>query len=195
MEDLHLHITPGLELISAASAHAEALLAMLQRNRSHIGRYLPKVTELDSIGKVQAHLTLCIEQWQARALFEFHVFHQGELCGILRLNHFAWEDRQASLAYLLDEAHTGRGILTQAARAVLAFGFHTLDLNRVELRCVTTNRASQRVAERLGFTREGELRETEWLEGAPVNDYVYGLLRREFERGQVLALDGPGSMG
>ena len=181
MEDLCLRIAADLELVNAKVGNADALLAMLQRNRGHIGRFLPKVAEIDSIAKAEAHLTHCIEQGLARELFEFHLFHQGEICGIVRLNYFEWENHKAAIAYLLDEAHTGRGIATRAAQAVLAFGFRNLGLNRVELRCAVTNTPSLRIAERLGFTREGELREAGWLGGAPGNEWIYALLRREFE--------------
>ena len=181
MKALCLRVAPDLELVNAEAANAQALLAMIQRNRHHIGRFLPKVTEIDSIDKAKAHLTHCHKQSLARELFEFHVLYQDELCGIVRLNYFEWANRKAAIAYLLDEAHTGRGILTRAARSVLGFAFQTLGLNRVELRTASTNLASIRVAERLGFTREGELREAEWLEGSPVNELVYGLLRRDFE--------------
>lgn len=180
MEALHLRVAPDLELLPAQAASADAMLAMIQRNRKHIGRFLPKVTEIDSIAKARAHLAHCNEQRLARELFEFHVFFRGGMCGIVRLNHFEWESRKAAIAYLLDEAYTGRGLLTRAARAVLGFGFQTLDLNRIELRCATTNVASVRVAERLGFTREGELREAEWLGGSAVNEWVFSLLQREF---------------
>lgn len=184
METLRLTAPPDLELMSAQAGNAPALLDLIQRNHTHIRRYLPKVTEIDSLEKALEHVAHCEERRLARELFEFHVFERDELCGIVRLNHFEWENRKAAIAYLLDEAHMGRGIITRAAGAVLAFGFHTLGLHRVELRRAPTNAGSMRIAERLGFTHEGELREVEWLEGLPVNEHVYGLLRHEFEARQ-----------
>jgi ribosomal-protein-serine acetyltransferase len=65
---------------------------------------------------------------------------------------------------------------------VLEFGFVNLELHRIELRCVTTNTGSVRIAERLGFKLEGELRDSEWLDGRPVNHFMYGLLRHEFKQ-------------
>jgi ribosomal-protein-serine acetyltransferase len=103
------------------------------------------------------------------------------LCGVVRLNYFEWESKKAAIAYFLDAEFQGQGIITKVARAVLKFGFVNLELHRVELRCVTTNTRSVRVAERLGFRLEGELREAEWLDGGAVNHFVFGLLRREFE--------------
>ena len=72
-------------------------------------------------------------------------------------------------------------IATCAARSVLVYGFGPLHLNRVELRCASTNERSIRLAERLGFTREGMLRQEEYLNGVFVDHLVYGLLRSEFD--------------
>ena len=53
-------------------------------------------------------------------------------------------------------------------------------MNRVELRCVPANLPSVRMAERLGFTREGVLRQAELLDGVFMDHAVYGLLRADF---------------
>jgi RimJ/RimL family protein N-acetyltransferase len=68
---------------------------------------------------------------------------------------------------------------------VLGFTFEHLRALRVRLWCHETNTRSQHTAERLGFVREGFLRKTNnWIplpDGGLSGDYVYGLLRREFE--------------
>jgi ribosomal-protein-serine acetyltransferase len=64
--------------------------------------------------------------------------------------------------------------------AVLAYCFNHLHLNRIELRCASENAGSMRVAERLGFSPEGLLRQDECLNGVFVDHYVYGLLADEF---------------
>jgi ribosomal-protein-serine acetyltransferase len=175
-------VEPDLELQSPRLENAGALLNLIERNHDHLKRYLPKVTEIDSLEKAEAHIAYCLRQREARELFEFHVFLAGVLCGVVRLNYFEWDSKKATIAYFLDADFQGQGIITKAARAVLEFGFVKLELNRVELRCVTTNTGSVRIAERLGFTLEGELRESEWLDGRPVNHFVFGLLHHEFKQ-------------
>jgi [ribosomal protein S5]-alanine N-acetyltransferase len=63
---------------------------------------------------------------------------------------------------------------------LLQWAFNTLDLNRVEAETDTRNMASARVLERLGFAREGTLREDRVVNGEVSDSWVYGLLRRDW---------------
>ena len=178
-----LSVCPGVEAIPAAMIEPEKFAAFVLRNRDHFAEYLPAVAALYTAEAAREHFASVAERVARRELWEWHLLAAGELCGAVRLNHVEHENKKASLAYYLGGCFCGRGIATAAARAVVAFAFGALGLNRIELRCVVSNAASVRVAARLGFVREGELREAEWLAGRAVNHYVYGLLRSEFDSG------------
>jgi [ribosomal protein S5]-alanine N-acetyltransferase len=105
-------------------------------------------------------------------------------CGLTRWNP---EYRSASMGYCLDDAAWGHGYATEAARALLQWAFGTLDLNRVQAETDTRNAASARVLEKLGFVREGTLREDCVVNGEVSDSWVYGLLRRQW-----LPSSGPG---
>ena len=92
--------------------------------------------------------------------------------------------RSAMMGYCLDEPAWGQGFATEAAGALLQWAFHTLDLNRVQSEADTRNVASGRVLEKLGFLREGTLRENCVVNGEVSDSWVYGLLRREWEQMQ-----------
>ena len=98
-------------------------------------------------------------------------------CGLTRWNP---DYRSASLGYCFGEAAWGHGYATEAARAVLAWAFDTLDLNRVQAETDTRNLASARVLAKLGFVREGTLREDCVVDGDVSDSWVFGLLRREW---------------
>jgi len=89
--------------------------------------------------------------------------------------------RSAKLGYCLDDAAWGRGFATEAAGALLHWAFETMDLNRVQSDTDTRNVASGRVLEKLGFVREGTLREDCIVNGEVSDSWVYGLLRREWK--------------
>ena len=88
--------------------------------------------------------------------------------------------RSAALGYCLGANGWGKGYATEAASAVLRWAYDTLDLNRVQAETDTRNVASARVLEKLGFRREGTLREDCVVDGVVSDSWVYGLLRGEW---------------
>jgi ribosomal-protein-alanine N-acetyltransferase len=100
--------------------------------------------------------------------------------GWCSLNRWNPDYRSASLGYCFDDAAWGLGYATEAARALLRWGFDALDLNRIQAETDTRNVASACVLEKLGFVREGTLREDCIVNGEVSDSWVYGLIRREW---------------
>ena len=101
---------------------------------------------------------------------------------------FKWNPafRSAGVGYCLDDAAWGKGFATEAVGALLHWAFEALDLNRVQAEADTRNAPSGHVLEKLGFTREGTLREDCVVDGEVSDSWVYGLLKREWiGRGRV----------
>ncbi|AXK37376.1 N-acetyltransferase [Streptomyces armeniacus] len=104
----------------------------------------------------------------------------GAFVGWCALSGWDPGNRSASLGYCLDEAMWGHGYATEAAHALLQWAFGTLDLNRVQSETDTRNVASARVLEKIGFVREGTLREECIVNGEVSDTWVFGLIRREW---------------
>lgn len=85
----------------------------------------------------------------------------------------------AFIGYALDEHYTGRGIATEAVKLVLKFAFETLNLHRIEAFIAPENAKSIRVVEKVGFKREGLMRELLYINGKWVDHYMYALLEHE----------------
>jgi RimJ/RimL family protein N-acetyltransferase len=81
-----------------------------------------------------------------------------ELLGSISLLRFAWEHARAEVGYWLSLPARGHGHATRAVMLICAWGFSALRLERIDLLAATGNPASQRVAQRAGFTREAVLR-------------------------------------
>ena len=104
----------------------------------------------------------------------------GAFVGWCSVSRFNAAYRSAALGYCLEESAWGQGYATEGADALLGWAFETLDLNRVQAETDTRNLASARVLEKLGFVREGTLREDCVVDGDVSDSWVYGLLRREW---------------
>lgn len=109
----------------------------------------------------------------------------GQACGLTGLLNIDRKTGKAELYISLGEpALGGRGIAAEACRLLLAEAFAERGLNRVYLYTETGNLRAQRLFERLGFRREGCLREDILSHGTPADRYVYGMLRRDFQKGE-----------
>lgn len=76
------------------------------------------------------------------------------------------------LGYWLDEAHWGKGYMTEAVKAVLDYGFDTLKLSLITANCYPHNERSQQVLKRLGFEHEGTLHQAELTYDGQLYDHL-----------------------
>lgn len=185
MQIISLESAPDIAIVPVAVHHAADLALLVHQNIEHLRIYLPAVTDLSSVEAASAHLLAATERATNGEVFEWHLFVGGVLCGSVRLKDIDKVDRKAKIGYFIGSQFAGRGIVTSAVRAVLAYCFGPLNLNRIELHCASGNERSKRVAERLGFVQEGTLRQDEYLNGAFVDQHVYGLLGSDFNAGQL----------
>jgi ribosomal-protein-alanine N-acetyltransferase len=88
--------------------------------------------------------------------------------------------KRAEVGFKLARAYWRRGMMTEALTAVLDYGFGSLDLNRIEALVDPRNAASAGLLDKVGFTREGVLREYEYEKGAFIDLIMMSLLRREW---------------
>jgi RimJ/RimL family protein N-acetyltransferase len=107
----------------------------------------------------------------------------GALAGLVHLFDIDWPCRLAHFGIVIGESsRQGRGIGSEATALMMAYGFDTLNLERIELRVVDSNVRARHIYAKLGFADEGRLRRAAFIAGAPADVIVMGLLREEFRR-------------
>ena len=97
----------------------------------------------------------------------------------------------AELGYALAKPHWGQGLMPEAARAVIAWGFGRYGLHKVYTFADTRNRRSWRVMEKLDMTREGVLRGHRKSRDEHIDDAYYGILRTEWDQLQATRPQSP----
>jgi len=103
------------------------------------------------------------------------------LLGTVSLRRYA-RDRRAELGYWLAQPAWGHGFATEAARAMIDFGFSGLGLARIYAQVLADNRASLRVLDKLGMVNEGVKRQHVHKARRLHDVVLYGLLRDEWSR-------------
>jgi RimJ/RimL family protein N-acetyltransferase len=88
--------------------------------------------------------------------------------------------KQAEIGFTVATAYQKQGYATEAVAAVLGRLFRVQGLHKVSGECDARNKSSAALMERLGFTREGHLRQQTWIKGEWTDDLIYGLLADEW---------------
>jgi ribosomal-protein-alanine N-acetyltransferase len=99
--------------------------------------------------------------------------------GFLALFHWSQRDRRAELGYVLARSHWGQSVMKEVLPVVVRYGFEVMKLHRIEARIDPENTASLKLAEGLGFQREGLLRDENFSGGRFRSTLCLGLLEHE----------------
>ena len=109
----------------------------------------------------------------------------GEYCGSMGL-HIERDHERAEIGYWIGVPYWGRGYASEAARAVVDYGFRELGLNRVYATVFAGNTASRRVAEKAGMRYEGCMRQHVSKWGKFLDVEVYGVVKADLAAGSML---------
>jgi ribosomal-protein-alanine N-acetyltransferase len=175
--------TARLALCPLEPAHTDAVFAMrsdpvVQRYGSH-----PAWTDRQ---KAVEYIERNVQAMASGAFAQFAIVRREDaaVVGTCTLFDLDAQCRRAQVGYVLLVSEWGKGYAGEAVRGLLDWGFEHLGLNRVEADVDPRNAASARLLERLGFAREGHLRER-WIVGGEISDsLMYGLLAREWHERQ-----------
>lgn len=91
----------------------------------------------------------------------------------------SWErpHSRAEIGYTLSRQYWGQGYMTEAVKAVIAFGFHVMMLNRIQATCMVDNLASARVMQKVGMQYEGTLREYGFFKDRYCDLKLYAIIK------------------
>jgi ribosomal-protein-alanine N-acetyltransferase len=123
------------------------------------------------------------EGFERRELLKWGIALRSEdtLIGSVTLFHLDFTHRRAEIGYALGRPYWGKGYMQETLRAVISYAFEVLNLHRIEADVDPRNAASIRTVERLGFQREGYLRERWQVNGEIQDALFYGLIRPDWE--------------
>jgi ribosomal-protein-serine acetyltransferase len=130
-----------------------------------------------------AYIRDSIGAWREGRAYDFTIRSRTDASrhlGNISIWHVSRLGRTGEIGYWIRSDETGQGIATEATGALLQSGFTDLGMHKVTLRIARGNRSSERVAEKLGFTREGLLREELKIRGTWVDHTLYSILEHEY---------------
>jgi len=142
--------------------------------------YIPRQTPEIVAAYLKQQLAEDARHDKQRWVFAVEPHEVAHLVGTVRMTILSREQQAADIGYFMDSDYYGRGYATEAARALLDFGFRELKLHRISATADVENQASWRVLERIGMKREGLLRKDKFIRGEWRDFYLYAILEEDF---------------
>ncbi len=167
--------TKRLVLEPTTTAHADALAAATEASLPELRPWMPWAANY-SVSSTLDFVTSSEAAWLTGDGYNFTIFHRDEVVGSISLIRGNPLVRMRDMGYWLRSDLAGRGLMTEAASAVVEYGFEAIKLHRIALEAGVANTASNRVAEKIGFRREGLVRSACFGANGYYDAYLYGLL-------------------
>ena len=179
LKDLPTLETERLILRKMVLNDAEAVFAYA--SNSKVSRYTLWETHR-SIEDSRAFLEFATQKYENGGEPDWGIVYRGNGClvGACGLVNWEAEHARAEVGFVLSREYWGRGLRSEAVRAILRVGFERMNLNRIEARCIAENAASARVMEKAGMVYEGTLRQREYIKGAYRDIKLYAILKKGF---------------
>ncbi|MFI5805343.1 GNAT family N-acetyltransferase [Streptomyces sp. NPDC051561] len=159
---------------------AEEFLAHLDRGREHIGQYVGLPDVVKDLESARGFLQRYAEKTAADGGQIFGIWLDGTLVGGVMFRVFDAAAGNCEIGCWLEPSAVGRGLVTQACRALVDWAVYGRGIHRVEWICNPENTASVAVAKRLGMQRDGGRREAYLYRGVRHDDEIWSVLAPEW---------------
>ena len=169
-----------IELRLLQMRNASEVFALVDADRDFLREWLPWVDNHRDVADTKSFIGEALEQFALGEAIHVGIWYEGIFAGVIGFHRINIDNHVGEIGYWLGEVYQGKGIMTRACRAMVAYGFSELKLNRIEICCASENRKSRAIPERLGFKEEGTLRQAERLRDRFVDNVVYGMVASDF---------------
>lgn len=132
----------------------------------------------DAKGEISWYKKIFLEQTGLRWVIEEKV--NKKVIGTCGYLNYEVEHNRIEIGYDLSPESWGKGIMTETLKAIIHFAFSELNANKIEAQITSENDASLHLVSKLGFHRDGVLREHEFEKGRYIDLVIYSLLAREY---------------
>lgn len=173
-------IDDHLRLTLLETRDAEALFALINRNRDHIGQWLKFPSMTLTVDDSKAFIERTRMRYAKEDGYWLGIWEDKQLAGSIGYLYIDQDNRKTEIGYWLGQEFEGRGIITRSIQVLIQYAFTHLNLNKIEIGAASNNTKSRSIPERLGFQHEGVIRDYELLNGRYLDRVIYGLKASEW---------------
>lgn len=180
MNGKSLFINKNLELRLPEKEFAKTLFQIVENQREYLGKWLSWVEKNQAKKDSFEFLKTSILFNNGGQKLTTFIFHENKLVGSVAFVKINKGNRAAEIGYWLSQNKQGKGIMTQACKRLIKYGFEKMNLHRIEINVATENSKSLAVPQKLGFHHEGTIRESLFFNNKFYDGEKYSLLKREW---------------
>lgn len=180
--------TERFELRRFNRRDTDALAASVRRSLPELQLWLPWAHGGYDRDDAVAYVRDSIQAWKDGRAYDYAIRpHEDpdDHLGNISIWQVSRMGRSGEIGYWVRSDRARAGIATEVTTEMIGLGFNRLGFHKINLRIAVGNRPSERVAEKLGFTREGVLREELLIRGRWVDHTLYSLLEHEWRGTRV----------
>lgn len=176
---MKIPVEKDIELIAVDKSHAEVLFQLVDTNRKYLRQWLPWVDDNQAVRDTFDYIEREEKKRSRNVGISFSILFQNKIIGQISINSINNVNKIAEIGYWVNPEYQGRGIMTKCSKALIDYCFNQLYLNRVEIKCGIENKKSRAIPERLNFTKEGIIRQGEFLNDRFIDLVLYSKLKSE----------------
>ncbi len=173
--------TERLLLRRLDATDAEEVLAL--RGNSETMKYIPRPLAKTTEDALE-HIAMIEDKIINNTGINWGITIKGnpKIIGIIGHYRISMENHRAEIGYMSFPEHNGKGYMSEAIKAVVAYGFEQMNLHSIEAIIDPDNIASERVLQKNGFVKEAHILENELWEGKFLDTVIYSLLKKNWKK-------------
>lgn len=184
MLEINLHPFKNLEterLVLRRVAATDVKEIMELRGNPETMKFIPRPLVTNEEQSLE-HFRLIDEKIENNTGINWAITIKGnpKLIGIIGHYRLQPENHRCEIGYMILPQHNGQGIVTEAIKVVLEYGFEDLNMHSIEAVIDPENYASERVLQKNGFVKEAHILENELWDGKFWDTVIYSILKRNF---------------
>lgn len=175
-----IDLADDAQLFPLEVRHAEEFLAHMDRGREYIGQHVRLPDVVADLDSARGYLSTYAQKAATDTGRLYGIRVGGTLVGGVLFRVFDAEGGTCEAGCWLEPAAAGRGLVTKACRILIDWAFQERGMHRVEWHASAANKKSLAVAERLGMTREGVMRQNDLYRGVRQDTEIWAVLAHEW---------------
>ncbi|WP_018924083.1 GNAT family N-acetyltransferase [Salsuginibacillus kocurii] len=177
-----IKVSDDLTLKRIEKEDASDLFSVIDNARNELRTFLPWVDGTEEQADTEVFIEQALDGYEKQTSLTAVLVSHGQKIGLVSFNLIDQANKSVHIGYWLSPIYQGKGLMTQAVKAMIDYAFAELDTRRIDIRAATENVKSRAIPERLTFVHEGRLREAEQVNGQFFDQEVYSMLVSEWTK-------------